>query len=125
MSFPKLKSNFKVAIRMLCDDALRSWNPNLTEQEVKFTCIAFLNVVRMLRWMEIGGYREHHMDDTINVAETNEICLSLLKEMNLDAKILAEQILVLTEPSPFTLDADVLQTIKEFLTRLSNNLKAN
>jgi len=122
--FPKLKHDYKVALQILCDGALRNFDKYSSEEDNILSGMYFLNIVRMLRWMEVGGYRVHHDDNGINIEETNLICLSLLKDMELDPKLLSDQMLLLTEPSPFTVDDDVLEIIKEFLIRLRDDLKS-
>lgn len=118
---PKPIHDHRVVVKILCDGALRSfeqYDPIVSE-------ISFLNLARMVDHMYYGGYRSHYDDNGIGIEDVNTECIALLTEMKFDHKSLISDLLLLSKPSPFTVDEKNLEEIKVFLHKLINRLNEN
>lgn len=116
---PKLKQNYRHTISLICNTALDKWdNPN---RETKVAEVGLLNICRMLVWMSNGGYPTNSQAQDVELA--NEICLRVLKDMNLKPLELKEQIQLMIYPSPFTLEQDQIDSVEQFLRTLEKEMK--
>jgi hypothetical protein len=79
----------------------------------------------MLDWMtHCGGYPIHERRDSMYAVENvNRICMELIHDGRFDFVKMRENLLLLTDPSPFTVDDEGIANIKLFLTELIERLQ--